>query len=733
MTSGVADLPNDPRGPLTVDGAPLGFEPGDTVAMALLRAGLHPGRGGTLCLAGDCPNCLCVVDGVSYVRACQTPARAGAVVKRQGARGVAVVPEPGDGAPVALRHVHCDVAVVGRGPSGRAAAAEARAAGRDVVEVDAADGDEAVGIYDGPRLVVRRAGGMLHVHAGEVVVATGASEGHPVCPGSDLEGLYTARAAATLSAAGLISGRTVRVADGAHPVRFEGAGRVQAVVVRAADGTEQRHEADAVVLDLGLYPRDGLARQGAGLAVRTVGEAAGAGSLPPAPADGVVCRCSGTTVADLDSVWDRGFHGMELVKRATLAGTGTCQGGACLPHLRSYLAARAGEVPQPFTARPMTRQVTMEEAAGGVFFPPVRRTALDGEHRALGARMERFGGWWRPWTYGDTAGEYAAVREAVSIGDVSTLGKVIVSGPDAVRFLERIYPCRVGDLGPGRIRYALLLDERGYVFDDGVIVRDGERRFTLTFTTGGAAGAEAWLRDWAEGFACDVRILDRTAAVAAINVTGPRAGELLARCGLADPPAFMRAAAGVVAGVPCDVMRLGFTGEASWELHHPADRSVELWRALLDAGRDLGGRPHGLQALLALRLEKGHVIVGMDTDFDSTPRRLGMEWAVRNDGVRDFIGGDALSRVDAFPLDRRLVALEMDGPAPVDGSPIFDGPALRGNVTSAWFSAVLGHTVLLAFADLVDGELPAAFQIDGRTARLVELPFYDREGIRVRA
>ena len=277
----------------------------------------------------------------------------------------------------------------------------------------------------------------------------------------------------------------------------------------------------------------------------------------------------------------------------------------------------------------MTRQITMEEAAGGVFFPPVRRTALDAEHRALGARMERFGGWWRPWTYGDTEGEYRAVREAVSLGDVSTLGKVIVSGPDAVRFLERIYPCRVGDLVPGRIRYALVLDERGYVFDDGVIVRDGERRFTLTFTTGGATGAEAWLRDWAEGFACDVRIVDRTVAVAAINVTGPRAAELLARCGLAEPPAFMRAAAAVVAGVPCDVMRLGFTGEPSWELHHPADRSVELWRALMAAGDDLGVRPHGLEALLALRLEKGHVIVGMDTDFDSTPRRLGMEWAVR--------------------------------------------------------------------------------------------------------
>ena len=556
-----------------------------------------------------------------------------------------------------------------------------------MVELDARDGQEVVGIYDGPRLVVRRPDGMLHVHAGEVVIATGAAEEQPVWPGSELEGFCTARAAAELQRAGLLPDRIATIGPETEVVRIEGDTRVVRAIVVRNDGAEQRHEVAAVVVDRGLHPRDGLARQGAGLAVRVVGDAAVAGRLPPAPpADAVVCRCTGTTVADLDSVWERGFREMELVKRATLAGTGTCQGGACLPHLRAYLAARSGEAPAPFTARPMTRQLTMEEAAGGVFFPPVRRTALDEEHRALGARMERFGGWWRPWTYGDTAGEYAAVREGVSIGDVSTLGKVLVSGPDAVRFLERIYPCRVGDLVPGRIRYALLLDERGYVFDDGVIVRESERRFTLTFTTGGAAGAEAWLRDWAEGFACDVRIVDRTVAVAAINVTGPRAAELLARCGLAEPPAFMRAAGGVVAGVPCEVMRLGFTGEPSWELHHPADRSVELWRALLQAGADLGVRPHGLQALLALRLEKGHVIVGMDTDFDSTPRRLGMEWAVRSDGVRDFVGGDALSRIDAFPLDRRLVALEMDGPAPVDGSPLLDGAALRGNVTSAWFS-----------------------------------------------
>ena len=101
-----------------------------------------------------------------------------------------------------------------------------------------------------------------------------------------------------------------------------------------------------------------------------------------------------------------------------------------------------------------------------------RRTPLHEEHLASGGRLDRFGGWWRPWHYGDPIAEYWSVREGVSIGDVSTLGKVVVSGPDAVDFLERLYPCHVADIKPGRSRYALLLNERGHIMDDGMILRE---------------------------------------------------------------------------------------------------------------------------------------------------------------------------------------------------------------------------------------------------------------------
>jgi glycine cleavage system aminomethyltransferase T len=748
-----------PAARIVVDGRPIAFEAGDSVAVAIVRAGEQPAHGGTLCLAGDCPNCLATVDGIAYVRTCQVVCRPGLVVERHPREGLPALPvarssdlaqtPPEREIPIERRDV--DVAVIGGGPSGRAAAAAAEAEGRDVLVLDAGDGIEVAAIYPGSTIVARRPEGMLHVRADEIVVATGAAEIQPVCPGSDLAGLLTARAAERLHAVGVDLGRAVAL--GTPPegvpcervfgdlVRFVGdeAGRVRGVVATdPRSGVDIETPCDTVILGLGFAPRDALARMAGpavGAALRVVGDAAVEAPLPPAPTDStaVVCPCHGVTVEDLDVAWNKGFQELELLKRATLAGIGPCQGGACLPHVRAWIAERSGGVvPDPFTARPATRQITIGEAAADVHIDALRRTPLHEEHVALGARMDRFGGWWRPWHYGDHLAEYWAVREAVSIGDVSTLGKLVVSGPDVVEFLERLYPCHVADIKVGRSRYALLLNERGHVMDDGMILRDGETRFTLSFTSGGAANAEMWIRDWIDTWGLRVHVLDRTMSLAAINVTGPLAGELLRRAGLAEPPRFLGHVRAEVAGVHCHVMRLSFTGEAAWELHHPVDRSVELWRALMDHGRDLGVRPHGLQALFALRLEKGHVIVGMDTDLDATPRRLGMDWAVRMEKPR-FIGRAALERTSKLPDHRRWMGFTMDddGPAPIEGSPIWVDGEIVGNVTGSWRSPVLDRIVLLGwqrrtpFAERVT--------IDGREAVVAPTPFYDPEGHRARA
>jgi len=726
---------------IAVDGQPIEYTAGDSVAVAITRAGQHPQHGGTLCLAGDCGNCCAEIDGIAFTRTCLTPARPGMRVTRHPAVGGPPLRLDAPVDPVAspahsttnLRREHADLVVIGAGDSGRAAADAATAGGRDVTVLAGDLGHDVVGVYPGPLVVVRQANGdMLHIHAHDVVIATGAAELHPVCEGNMLRGIYTAAAAEVLRSAGVDLG-AVATAALEQLDRIEGTdGRVSAVV--DADGSSTPCNS-VVITSTRKAPRDLLARMVADPHVRTVGPAAETFELPPVPTAGTVCPCSKVTVDDLQMVWDKGFQHLELVKRASLCGTGTCQGGACLPHLRAFVTAKSGHPAAPFTGRPASRQLTISEAAADVHLDPFRRTALHHEHVALGARMDRFGGWWRPWNYGDFLDEYWAVREGVSLGDVSTLGKMIATGPDVVEALERIYPTTIHDIRPGRSRYVLLLNERGHVIDDGMVCReltgdDGHDRFVLTFTSGGASFAEAWIRDWIETWGLDVRVLDRTLALSAINVTGPLAGELLNRVGVDEPPRFLQHVHTDIAGIPCHVMRLSFTGEASFELHHPRTDSVELWQTLMHAGRELGVRPHGLQALFALRLEKGHVIVGMDTELDTTPRRINMEWAVKLDKA-DFIGRTSLLRTADLVDHRRLLGFTMPGPAPIEGAPIFVGDDIVGHVTSSFSSPGLGQAVMLGWQK----RTPVAdtVTIDGRSAQVSATPFYDPQGARARA
>ncbi len=728
----------------------------ESLLAAMLKADLHPTGGGTLCCAGDCPHCLATVDGVAYIRTCQHPVRPGLVVQRDHWAGQ-TPPLPKEDRlrePTTSRHHFCDVVVIGMGKSGTEAAATARAAGKSVITLDSAAGQDAVGVYAGPLVVARVANGarveMWQIHVrDEIVVATGAASLQPAVPGSHLAGLLTVEAAVTLAATGVDLGTVVGVgtmpADlPASPairpvagmlVRFEENenGAVAAVVVQNEAGDEVRHPCTTVALGLGQHPRDALYLMGAGLPVRVVGGAATEATIPPCPTDPAspICACAGVTLADLDFTWASGFREMELIKRSTLAGTGTCQGMGCIPYLRAFIQARGGELQPRFTARPVNRQMTMGEIAAGAHHRVTARTALDTVHRAAGAQMERSGGWWRPWNYGDLTGEYWAVRTAVSLMDVSTLGKLTVAGPDASELLDRLYPTTAATLQPGHIRYALLLNERGYVMDDGLIGKESDTRYTLTLTSGGTSHGEMWLRDWATSWGLDVRILNQTHTLGAINVTGPLATQLLERAGLSRPLRFMRFTDQTIAAVPCRVLRLSFTGEVSYELHHPADQSVALWQRLLELGADLGIRPHGLEALLMLRLEKGHIIVGQDTDYDSTPRRIQHEWMVNLEKPA-FVGRTAIERTNQMPLDKMLVGFTLADGAPAEGAVIWHDDQYAGHVTSATWSPLLQQGIALGWLRYINGELPTQVTIDGLNAQRVTLPFYDGEGARAR-
>jgi sarcosine oxidase subunit alpha len=509
---------------------------------------------------------------------------------------------------------------------------------------------------------------------------------------------------------------------------------------------------DLPVVVAGDAAGEGLSLEAAAASGRAAGDAAAAGPAlyqvgPQQPracgSDGFVCLCEDISVKDLEVAIDEGFDSAELLKRYTTVTMGPCQGRVCADQLRAVAARKNPElhrVANATTLRPPTRPITLEQAVAGAAHHIERHTALTDVHLAAGGSMMWAGPWKRVEAYhGDIQGEYQAVRERVGLIDVGTLGKFLVSGPDATEFLERIYPMRVADLEAGRLRYGLLLEEGGVIIDDGALCALGDGRYYLTVTTSGAERLESWMLDWAEAWEHDVYVVNQTASLGAINVAGPRARDLLQK--LSEDPLdresfpYIRHRRITVAGVDCLAMRLGFVGELAYELHFPASQSEALWNALLEAGAEWDIRPFGLQAQRLLRLEKGHIIISQDTDFETTPWKVGMQWAVKMDKP-DFVGKAALKRHQAR-TDRELLVpwrMEVGTSCPEEGSIVTVDGQLAGRVTSAWSSPVLGHPIGLAWVRNENAKPGSPITVGGIPAVVHEgHAFYDPEGEKLRA
>jgi sarcosine oxidase subunit alpha len=371
-------------------------------------------------------------------------------------------------------------------------------------------------------------------------------------------------------------------------------------------------------------------------------------------------------------------------------------------------------------------------------FEPAKRSSIHGRHRDLGANVLWAGDWRRAYDYGDPEAEALNVHESAGLIDVSTLGKLLVRGADAGEFLDRLYPNRLSNLAPGRIRYGVLTTDAGRITDDGTVCRLDDDTFYVTTTSSGAGAVYEWFAWWLADWRLDVRMTDVTQGLAAVNLAGPRAREILSALTDLDLSngafPYLDGQRGRIAGVSCLVLRIGFVGELGFEIHFPAAHGEHVWDALLDAGAEHGVRPFGLEPQRILRLQKQHILVGQDTDSESNPFGAAMSWIVKLDKEQDFIGRWALEHARERPGETALVGFTLDnGHVPTEGAVVLsDSGGPLGQVTSARRSRQLGQVIGMAWVPAALARDGASIRIsdEGRTigATVTTRPFYDPDG-----
>ncbi|WP_176508922.1 MULTISPECIES: 2Fe-2S iron-sulfur cluster-binding protein [Pseudomonas] len=455
-------------------------------------------------------------------------------------------------------------------------------------------------------------------------------------------------------------------------------------------------------------------------------------------------------VRDIVNATRSGYRDVQLVKRFSTVGMGPSQGRhSALPTARLVAQATGRSISETgvTTARPPFQAEKLAHVAGRAF-DPYRQTPMHRRHLQAGAQMMPAGSWQRPAFYGKpehrercVQEEARHVREKVGLIDVSTLGGLDVRGPDAAELLERLYTFGFAKLAIGRTRYALMTNEHGVVIDDGVCARLAEQHFYVTATTSGVDRIYQQMLKWNAQWRLDVDIANVTAALAAVNLAGPLSRQVLAKvCNDVELSAeafpYLGVRLGTVAGIPARILRVGFVGELGYEVHVPARHAERLWDSLMQAGAGLGIRPFGVETQRLLRLEKGHVIIGQDSDGMTHPAELDMQWAIGRKKPF-FVGKRSIEILEAQPLKRKLVGftLPKGSPQPLEGHLVLDGPDISGNVTSCEYSQTLGQIIGLAYAGAHQATpgMHIPIRVEGGvmvSAQVVPLPFHDPDNLR---
>ncbi|MBU2982024.1 sarcosine oxidase subunit alpha family protein [Lentibacter algarum] len=466
-------------------------------------------------------------------------------------------------------------------------------------------------------------------------------------------------------------------------------------------------------------------------------------------------------VSDVQLAAQEGYESVEHTKRYTTLGMATDQGK--LSNINGLaVLSHALDKPIPATGtttfRPPYTPISMGSIAGearGDVFQPLRRTPMHDWHEANGAHWEPVGHWRRAYCYlqGEetpheaVSREILATRKSLGLLDASTLGKLIVKGPDAGKFMDMMYTNMMSSLKPGKCRYGLMCSENGFLSDDGVVVRLEDESFLCHTTTGGAERIHAHMEEWlqTEWWDWEVYVTNVTEQWAQVGVVGPNSRKVLEKLGGVDVSketlAFMEYTQGKLGAFDARIFRISFAGELSYEIAVPASQGAALWDALYEAGEEFGVTPYGTEAMHVMRAEKGFIMIGDETDGTIIPQDLGLNWAISKK-KEDFLGKRAQKRAFMDNPERwQLVGLET-----TDGSVIPDGAYcvaegdnangqrnVQGRVTSTYYSPTLGKGIAMGL--LHDGpnrmgEVVSFPGTDGKSyeAKVVSPVFYDPDG-----
>ena len=466
-------------------------------------------------------------------------------------------------------------------------------------------------------------------------------------------------------------------------------------------------------------------------------------------------------ISDVELAAREGFESVEHLKRYTTLGMATDQGKLSnvngLAVLANTLSSPISQVGTT-TFRPPYTPISMGSIAGSArdsVFQPVRMSPIHSWHIEHDAFFEPVGFWRRPYCFpraGEATNEAVnreilQTRSSVGLLDASTLGKLIVSGPDAGTFLDLIYTNMISNLAIGKCRYGLMCSENGFLIDDGVVARIDENSFLCHTTTGGAERIHSHMEEWLQTEWWDLKVFIQniTEQYAQIAVVGPNSRKLLEKLGGTDISndalGFMEWTDACLGGYQARVFRISFSGELSFEISVGSSFGLNFWNTLLDVGAEFDIMPYGTEALHVMRAEKGFIMIGDETDGTIIPQDLNLDWAISKK-KNDFIGKRALERDFMKNPNRwKLVGLEtLDGSVLPDGSyAVGTGSNANGQkntigrVTSTYFSPTLKKGIAMGLVHNGPerlGEVIKFEKVNGEVVptRIVDPVFYDKTG-----